>query len=75
VGTDVVTATYSGDSNHSGSAGSVNQVVQGGIATTIDVTNVSPAAEDYGLNGQVTITAVISWVGNGIAPTASDITN
>jgi len=38
VGTDTITATYSGDSNHSGSAGSTNEVVQGGIATTIDVT-------------------------------------
>ena len=74
VGTDAVTATYSGDSNHSGSAGSVNQVVQGGIATTIDVTNVSPSNEDYGADSPVTITAVLSWTGHGTAPTASDVT-
>jgi hypothetical protein len=74
VGTDTVTATYSGDSNHSGSAGSVNQVVQGGIATTIDVTSVSPASEDYGSTAPVTITAVLTWTGNGKAPTGSDVT-
>jgi len=74
VGTDVVTATYNGDSNHSGSTGSENQVVTGGIATTIDVTNVSPASEDYASTAPVTITAVLSWVGNGVAPTASDVT-
>jgi hypothetical protein len=74
VGTDTVTATYSGDSNHSGGTGSVSQVVQGGIATTIDVTNVSPASEDYGSTAPVTITAVLAWTGHGVAPTASDVT-
>jgi hypothetical protein len=74
VGTDTITATYSGDSNHGGSMGSLSQVVTGGIATTIDVTNVSPASEDYGLDTPVTITAVLSWTGHGVAPTASDIT-
>ena len=58
VGTDTVTATYSGDSNHSGSTGSVTQVVNGGIATTINVTNVSPSSEDFGADTPVTITAV-----------------
>ena len=74
VGNDTVTATYPGDANHSGSAGSVVQVVQGGIATTIDVTSVSPAAEDYAANTAVTITALLSWTGNGVAPTAADVT-
>src|SRR5208282_2614792 len=74
VGTDVVTATYLGDSNHSGSAGSENQVVQGGIATTIDVTNVSPASEDFGADAPAMITAVLSWTGNGVAPTGSNVT-
>jgi hypothetical protein len=74
VGTDAVTATYSGDSNHTGSTGSVNQVVQGGLATTIDVTNVSPASEDYGSTAPITITAVLSWTGHGVAPTAADVT-
>ncbi len=73
VGTDVVTATYSGDSNHNGGTGSVNQVVQGGIATSINVTSVSPVAEDLGADTPVTITAVLTWVGNGVAPTASDV--
>ncbi len=74
VGTDQVTATYSGDSSHSGSSGSVNQVVQGGIGTTIDVASVSPASESYGLDAPVTITAVLTWTGNGVAPTASAVT-
>ena len=74
VGTDTVTATYSGDSNHSGSAGSVDQVVTGGIATTIDVTSVSPASEDFAANTPVTITAVLSWTGHGVAPTAANVT-
>ncbi|MFZ0480225.1 MAG: hypothetical protein WAL71_13870, partial [Terriglobales bacterium] len=74
VGTDVVTATYSGDSNHSGSTGSVNQVVNGGIATTIDVFNVSPSSEEFAADTPVTITAVLSWTGHGVAPTASGVT-
>jgi hypothetical protein len=74
VGADTVTATYNGDSNHSGSTGTMTQNVTGGIATTIDVTSVSPASEDYGSTAPVTITALLSWVGNGVAPTASDVT-
>ncbi|MGB9236651.1 MAG: Ig-like domain repeat protein, partial [Terriglobales bacterium] len=42
--------------------------------TSIAVTSVSPASEDYGLDTPVTITAVLSWTGNGVAPTASDVT-
>ena len=75
VGNDIVTATYAGDSNHNGSTSpDYTQVVTGGIATTIDVTNVSPASENYGLTNPVTITAVLSWVGNGVAPTAANVT-
>jgi hypothetical protein len=74
VGTDLVTAAYSGDSNHAPSTGTYYQMVQGGIATTIDVTSVSPASEGYGSTMPVTITAVLSWTGNGVAPTASDVT-
>ena len=48
--------------------------VQGGIATTIDVTSVSPVSEDYGSTAPVTITAVLAWTGHGVAPTASDVT-
>ena len=72
VGTDTITATYSGDSNHGGGTGTlsggqgVNQA-----ATSINVTSVSPASEDYGQDAQVTITAVLSWTGSGAAPTAS----
>jgi hypothetical protein len=74
VGNDTVTAAYSGDSNHSGSTGSVVQVVQGGIATTINVTNVNPTNEDFAADTPVAITAVLSWTGHGAAPTASDVT-
>jgi hypothetical protein len=74
VGTDPVTATYSGDSNHSGSMGSVNQQVNGGIATSINVNSVSPASESYGQDATATITAELAWTGNGRAPTASNIT-
>ena len=70
----MVTATYSGDSNHSGSSGSVNQVVTGGIATTIDVTSVSPSSEEFAADTPVTITAVLSWTGHGVAPTAANVT-
>ena len=74
VGSYTITATYSGDSNHSGSTGIVSQVVQSGSATTINVTSVSPSSEDYGLDAPVTITAVLSWTGGGAAPTASNVT-
>jgi large repetitive protein len=71
-GADTVTATYSGDSNHSGSSGSVGQNVSQQTPTIV-VTNVSPSSEVYGQDAQVTITAVLSWTGSGTAPTASDV--
>src|SRR5208337_4429911 len=75
VGTDVITATYSGDSNHSGSTGTLSggQVVNQ-ATTAINVTSVSPASEAYGQDLQITITAVLSWSGSGVAPTASAVT-
>jgi len=76
VGTDVITATYSGDSNHGGSMGTLSggQQVLSGSATAINVTSVSPASEAYGQDTTITITAVLSWTGSGVAPTASDVT-
>src|SRR5208282_4741412 len=76
VGTDTITATYSGDSNHGGSMGTLSggQQVLSGSATAINVTSVSPASEAYGLDQQITITAVLSWTGSGVPPTASDVT-
>jgi hypothetical protein len=71
-GADTVLATYSGDSNHSGSSGSVGQTVSQ-QTPTINVANVIPSSEVYGQDAQVTITAVLSWTGNGAAPTASDV--
>jgi hypothetical protein len=76
VGTDTITAQYSGDGDHSGSTGTLSggQVVLSGASTSINVTSVSPASEDYGQDQQITITAVLSWTGNGVAPTASAVT-
>ena len=76
-GTDTIMATYSGDTNHTGSTGTLSggQVVNPAVtATSINVTNVSPASEVYGQDSAVTITAVLSWTGTGPAPTASDVT-
>jgi len=74
VGSDNVTASYSGDNDHGGSSGSVNQQVNGGVATSISVTSVSPASEVYGQDATVTITAVLSWTGSGATPTAANVT-
>ncbi len=41
--------------------------------TSMAVTSVSPAAESYGQDAPATITAVLSWAGNGPAPTATDV--
>jgi hypothetical protein len=74
-GTDVITATYSGDSNHSGSTGTLaggESISQ--AATSISVNSVSPASEDFGSTAPVTITAVVTWAGSGAAPTATDVT-
>jgi hypothetical protein len=73
VGSDTITATYSGDSNHGGSSGNLNQTVNA-TSTSINVTSVSPAAEDYGADTPVTITALLSWTGSGTAPKASNVT-
>jgi hypothetical protein len=74
VGSATVTATYSGDANHSGSNGQVIQTVNGGASTSINVTSVSPTNEDYAANTPITITAVLSWFGSGTAPNANNIT-
>jgi hypothetical protein len=73
VGSDTVTASYSGDANHNPGSGSTLQTVNQ-ASTTINVTSVSPAAEDYGEDATVSITAVLSWTGNGAAPTAANVT-
>ena len=74
-GNDAITATYSGDGEHSGSSGTLSggqQVNQ--AATSITVTSVTPSSEAYGQDAPVTITAVLSWAGSGTPPTASDVT-
>jgi hypothetical protein len=50
------------------------QVKTAPTATSIAVTNVNPASEAFGQDAQVRITAVLSWTGSGIAPTASAVT-
>ena len=45
----------------------------GAAPPTINITSVSPSSEYYGQNASATITATVSWTGNGAAPTASDI--
>ena len=72
VGSDTVTANYLNDANHTNASGSATQQVNQ-ASTTIDVTSVSPAAEDFAADQPVTITAVLAWTGGGTAPTgASD---
>jgi hypothetical protein len=72
VGSDTVTATYSGDSNHSGSNGSIGQSVNQ-QTPTLTVTSVSPSSEVYGQDQQVTITAALTWTGNGTPPTQNAV--
>jgi hypothetical protein len=75
VGTDTITAAYSGDGNHGGSSGGLsNGQVVNQATTSINVASVNPSSEAYGQDATVTITAVLSWSGNGSAPTASNIT-
>jgi hypothetical protein len=73
VGSDTVTATYSGDGNHSGSAGSTNQTVN--QAGTSMFMIVSPNQMDYGSATPISITAVLGFgAGGAVPPTASDVT-
>ena len=69
-----VIANQSGNGNYS-AAPQVTKTVNATPATTsIAVTSVSPAAEDYGLDAPVTITAVLSWTGSGSAPKPGAVT-
>jgi len=75
VGDDPITATYSGDSNHGGSSGTLSggqQVNQ--ASTSLNVTSVIPSSEDYGQDAPATITAVLSWTGSGTPPAANAVT-
>ena len=56
VGSDIVTATYSGDSNFSGSSGSVSQTINKTIPTTTLTSSLNPS----GLGQPVTFTAQIT---------------
>ncbi|HUE03259.1 MAG TPA: Ig-like domain repeat protein, partial [Bryobacteraceae bacterium] len=71
-GTDIITASYSGDSNHSGGMGTLSggQVVNLAV-TTIDVTSVNPASEFFGQDVPATITAVVAWSVGGAIPTGA----
>ena len=70
VGFDTVVATYSGDSLHVGSSGSVTQTVNR-QTPTVTVTSVNPASESYGSSTQAVVTATLAWTGNGVAPTGN----
>jgi Big-like domain-containing protein/beta-propeller repeat-containing protein len=56
VGSDIVTATYSGDSNFVGSSGSLNQTVNQASTTLMLTSNLNPS----GLDSPVTFTATIT---------------
>ncbi len=74
IGSNTVTATYTaGDSNHTTASGSINQTVNQ-AAPSINVTNVSPASEDFASDSPVTITVQLTWTGSGTAPTAANVT-
>ena len=72
-GSDLVTATYSGDANHTaGSPGSTNQTVNQ-AASAISVTSVSPSQVAYGSTAAVTVRAQLTWSGSGSPPTAGNV--
>ncbi len=60
VGSDTVTGTYSGDANHSGSAGSLGQTVNQ-AANTVTFTTPAPASAEYGSS----FTVAASGLGTG----------
>ena len=67
-GTDSISATYSGDTNHSGSAGATTQVVN--VATqTITFTVNAPASAAY--NSQFTVAATGGGSGNPVLFTSA----
>lgn len=67
VGTDTVTATYSGDMNFASGTGSGTQVV-----TAYPSTTVLTAAPNPGYGGQaITLTATVAGVGTTITPTGT----
>jgi hypothetical protein len=72
-GTCSVIANQAGNTDYQ-AAPTVTQTTNATQAsTTLSVTSVSPAAEDYGQDATITITAVLSWSGVGTAPTASNL--
>jgi hypothetical protein len=66
-GSDTVTATYGGDSDHNGNNGSVGQTVNP-QTPVVTVTNVNPASESYGIGTPVAVTATLTWNGSGNVP-------
>ena len=74
VGSYTESASFSGDSNYTGSGSSQSNNFSITAQTpSINVTSVNPASEVYGQDAASTITAVLSWFGSGTAPTASDV--
>lgn len=70
-GTCSVIFSQAGDSSYSAAPTITDPASATQGTTSISVTSVSPASEDYGNTAPVTITAVLSWSGSGSAPTAS----
>jgi hypothetical protein len=56
VGSDVITATYSGDANFAPSSGTISQTVQQASTTTVVTSSLNPSA----FNQQVTFTATVT---------------
>jgi hypothetical protein len=70
-GTCTVRATQNGNANYSAATAVSYSVTATTASTTIDVTNVNPAAENFAADAPVTITAVLAWTGTGAAPTGA----
>jgi hypothetical protein len=73
VGTDAITATYSGDSNHSGSTGTLSggQVVNAPVSQTITFTTNAPSSAVY--NTGFTVAATGGASGNPVVFTSAGV--
>jgi len=57
IGTDTITATYSGDSNHSGGSGTLSQSVNQASTTTTLTSSLNPSVVDESVTFTATVTA------------------
>ncbi len=70
VGASTITANYSGDSNHSPGSGSLGETVTQ-QTPAVAITGFNPASQTYGVATAITVTATLTWSGNGSAPSGS----